>query len=203
MMLIDPVVEKLDDVYRSKSFEPKNVILARDGIDIETLRHITSTTSQFDNIFNVRSSMVYYPFESFVLEDGRMVYPYLVGLWLLPKDATPKQNASFMAMLTIRSDWKPCRSELMVITYKNGKLEITDSQVTDNPDIHRKIIGLDFQHFTQLVHTFVDHCKKFNLSSAFKVKITEKETDVLNVAGYLKHPKVKGPGVYSIEIHQE
>lgn len=201
MMLIDPVVEKLDDIYRSKSFESSNVILTRDGIDIETLRHITATTSQFDNIFNVRSSMVYYPFESFVLEDGRTVYPYLVGLWLLPKDATPKQNASFMAMLTINSDWKPCRSELMVITYKNGKLEITDSPVTDNPDIRRKIIGPDFQHFTQLVHTFVDHCKKFNLSSVYKVKVTEKETDALNVAGYLRHPAVRGPGLYEVEIN--
>lgn len=200
-MLIDPVVEKLDDIYRSKSFEPSNVTLPRDGIDIETLRNIISTSSQFDNIFNARSSMVYYPFESFVLEDGRTVYPYLVGLWLLPKDAAPKQNASFMAMLTICSDWKPRRSELMTITYKNGKLEITDSPVTDNPDIHRKIIGPDFQHFTQLVYTFVDHCKKFNLSSVFKVKITEKETDTVNVAGYLRHPTVRGPGLYDMEIN--
>lgn len=203
MMLIDPVVEKLDDVYRSKSFEPMNVVPNHDGIDITTLRHIAATTNQFNNIFNVRSSMVQYPFESFSLEDGRTVYPRLTGVWLLPTDAPPNQDASFMAMLDICENWKTIRSELMTITYKGGELTITESVNTDNPGIDRKILSEDFQYFTQLVYQFVDYCKNYWLCKTFKVKFSLKEKGALNVAGYLKHPKVKGPGVYSIEIHQE
>lgn len=200
-MIIDPIVRLLNRVYASKSFDKDLVVKAPNGIDIDTLRYITSTSTRFNNIINVRSSKVSYPLGRFTHEDGRVAKAELVGVWLLPTEAERNQCATFKVMLNLNVGEFIHREELLTISYHEGKLEVTDSVVTDNNLYPEKILSPVFPHLSDLVYNFTDYCKHYRLCSVFKVMITQRESNAINLAGYLKHPKVKGPGLYSIEIN--